>query len=98
MAFLWDYPPGMSTIDHKSQPELPIAQRIACRRCKGAGAVYYARIPAEVIGGKRIICPECKGAGKLDLADQLFRYVTASHDKKRRTKGRKSSGQQLELT
>jgi DnaJ-class molecular chaperone len=88
----------MATIDHASQLELPIAQRITCRRCKGAGTVYYARIPAEIIGGKRIICPECNGTGKLDLADQLFRYVAVSHDKMRRTKGPKSWGQQIELT
>jgi late competence protein required for DNA uptake (superfamily II DNA/RNA helicase) len=88
----------MATIDHASQLELPIAQRITCRRCKGAGTVYYARIPAEIIGGKRIICPECNGTGKLDLADQLFRYVTVFHDKKRRAKWRRSLGQQLDLT
>jgi DnaJ-class molecular chaperone len=98
MTFLWVYLPRMATIDHESQPELQIAQRIACRRCKGAGTVYYARIPAEVIGGKRINCPECNGTGKLDLADQLFRYVAVSHDRKRRAKRRESVGLQLELT
>jgi hypothetical protein len=88
----------MATIDHASQPELPIGQRITCRRCKGVGTVYYVRTAAEVIGGKRIGCPECKGLGTLDLADQLFRYVTVSHDKKPRAKPRKSSGLQFALT
>jgi hypothetical protein len=97
MTFLWVYLPRMATIDHVRQPELPIAQRITCRRCKGAGTVYYARIPAEVIGGKRILCPECNGAGKLDLADQLFRYVIVSHNKIRPQKRRKPQGQQFEL-
>jgi hypothetical protein len=97
MTFLWVYLPGMATIDHVGQPELPIGQRIACRRCKGSGAVYYARIPAEIIGGKRIQCPECDGVGSLDLADQLFRYDPASREKKRRINRRKSVGQQLEL-
>jgi DnaJ-class molecular chaperone len=98
MMFLKVYSPGMAKIDHASQPELPIVQRITCRRCKGSGTVYYARMPAEVVGGKRIICPECNGVGKLDLADQLFRYGTASHDKKRRAKRRKALDHQLELT
>jgi|ERR1700722_20224476 hypothetical protein len=98
MTFLWVYLPGMAIIDHASQPELPIAQQITCQRCKGTGTVYYVRTAAEVIGGKRIGCPECKGFGKLDLADQLFRYVTGSHDRKRRAKRRKSLAQQLELT
>jgi DnaJ-class molecular chaperone len=84
MAFLWVYLRRMVTIDHASQPELPIAQRISCRRCKGAGTVYFARSQAEVIGGKRIPCPECNGVGTLDLAEQLFRYVVASGNKKRR--------------
>ena len=97
MTFLWVYLPGMATIDHLGQPELPIGQRIACRRCKGSGAVYYARISAEIIGGKRIQCPECGGIGSLDLADQLFRYDIVSHEKKRRVNRRKSAGQQLEL-
>jgi hypothetical protein len=97
MTFLWVYLPGMATIDHVGQPELPIGQRIACRRCKGSGAVYYARIPAEIIGGKRIQCPECDGVGSLDLADQLFRYDVVSREKKRRINRRKSAGQQLEL-
>jgi DnaJ-class molecular chaperone len=98
MTFLWVYLPRMAIIQHASQPELPIAQRITCRRCKGMGTVYYIRTSAEVIGGKRIGCPECKGFGTLDLADQLFRCVTVSHDKKRRAKRPKSSGIQLELT
>jgi hypothetical protein len=98
MTFLWVYLPDMSKIDNTGQPELPIVQRIACRRCKGSGAVYYARVPAEVVGGKRIGCPECNGTGKLDLADQLFRYVVASDNKTRRAKRRKSLGLQLELT
>jgi hypothetical protein len=93
----WVYLPGMATIGHASQPELPIAQRITCRRCKGAGTVYYARISAEVIGGKRIGCPECNGVGTLDLADQLFRYVTVSHDKKRRAKRRTHVSNSFEL-
>jgi len=88
MTFLWVYLPRMATIDHESQPELPIGQRITCRRCKGAGTVYYVRTAAEVVGGKRIGCPECKGIGTLDLADQLFRYVPVSHDRKRRGKRR----------
>jgi hypothetical protein len=98
MTFLWVYRQGMTTIDHVGQPELPIGQRIACRRCKGSGAVYYARIPAEIIGGKRIQCPECGGVGRLDLANQLFRYDIVSREKKRRVNRRKSAGQQLELT
>jgi hypothetical protein len=98
MVFQWVYSPAMATIDHASQPELPIAQRITCRRCKGVGTVYYVRTSAEVIGGKRIGCPECKGFGKLDLADQLFRYVAVSHHKKRCRKRPKSFAQQLELT
>jgi hypothetical protein len=98
ITFLWVYLPGMATIDHASQPELPIAQRITCRRCKGAGTVYFARVPVEVIGGKRIRCPECNGVGTLDLAEQLFRYVTVSHDKKRRAKRPESWVQQLDLT
>jgi hypothetical protein len=88
MTFLWVYLQRMATIDHPSQPELPIAQRITCRRCKGVGTVYYIRTEAEVVGGKRIGCPECKGFGTLDLANQLFRYDIVSHDKKRRAKRR----------
>jgi hypothetical protein len=97
MTFLWVYLPGMATIDQMGQRELPIGQRIACRRCKGSGAVYYARIPAEIVGGKRIQCPECRGVGSLDLADQLFRYDIVYREKKRRVNRRKSVGQQLEF-
>jgi hypothetical protein len=98
ITFLWVYLPGMVTIDHASQPELPIAQRITCRRCKGAGTVYFGRVPVEVIGGKLIRCPECNGVGTLDLAEQLFRYVTVSHYKNRRAKRPESLVQQLNLT
>jgi len=83
----------MGTIDHPDQPELPIVQQITCRRCRGAGEVYYARFPADVVGGKRIGCPECGGAGKLDLAGQLFRYDIAPHYKKPRGKRPKSADQ-----
>ena len=83
----------MGTIHHPDQPELPIVQQITCRRCRGAGEVYYARLPADVVGGKRIGCPECGGAGKLDLAGQLFRYDIAPHYKKPRGKRPKSSDQ-----
>jgi len=87
----------MAKNDHTGQPELPIVQRIVCRRCKGSGAVYYARIPAEVVGGKRISCPECNGTGKLDLADQLFRYDLVSHNKKRLRKRRDQISPVVEL-
>ncbi len=40
----------MAKIDHANQPELPIAQRITCRRCKGVGTVYYIRTLAKVVG------------------------------------------------
>jgi hypothetical protein len=97
MTFLRIYCLDMAKIDHASQPELPIAQQITCRRCKGVGTVYYARMPAEIIGGKRIACPECNGTGKLDLAEQLFRYVIASHDKKRPRKRRGQLSHSVEL-
>src|ERR1700722_18936020 len=41
MTFLWVYLQRMATIDHPSQPELPIAQRITCRRCKGVGTGLF---------------------------------------------------------
>ena len=91
MTFLWVYSSGMGTIHHPDQPELPIVQQITCRRCRGVGEVYYARIRADVVGGKRIRCPECGGVGKLDLAEQLFRYDVASQYKKSRGKRSKSS-------
>jgi hypothetical protein len=39
----------MATIQDHGQVELPIAQKIICRRCSGAGEVYYARTGAEVM-------------------------------------------------
>jgi hypothetical protein len=92
MTFLWVYPPGMGTIHHSDQPELPIVQQITCRRCRGAGEVYHARFPADVVGGKRIRCPECAGAGKLDLAEQLFRFDIVTHRKKPRGTRRTGHG------
>jgi hypothetical protein len=80
----------MTAIDHMSQQELPFVQRITCRRCKGTGRVYYARIPADIVGGKRISCPECEGVGKLNLAEQLFRCDIVSRNKKQR--GARRSG------
>ena len=62
----------MATIQDHGQLELPIAQKIICRRCGGTGEVYYARTGAEVVGGKRIECPECDGCGEIDLTAQLF--------------------------
>jgi DnaJ-class molecular chaperone len=97
MTFLRIYCPSMAKIDHASQPELPIAQQITCRRCNGVGTVYYARMRAEIIGGKRVTCPECNGTGGLDLAEQLFRYVTVSHDKKRPRKRRRQLNHSVEL-
>jgi len=64
----------MGTIHHPDQPELPIVQQITCRRCRGAGEVYYARLPADVVGGSasdapNVVAPEsstllgnCSGA------------------------------------
>jgi hypothetical protein len=63
---------AMATIQDHAQLELPLAQKILCRRCSGAGEVYYARTGAEVVGGKRIKCPECDGHGEIDLTAQLF--------------------------
>ena len=77
MTFLWIYCPDMAKIDHASQPELPIAQQISCRRCKGVGTVYYARMRAEIIGGKRITCPECKFTEGSILQSSYF--DTSSH-------------------
>jgi hypothetical protein len=91
-TFLWVYPPSMGTIHHSDQPELPIVQQITCRRCRGAGEVYYARFPADVVGGKRIGCSECGGAGKLDLAEQLFRCDIVPVYKKPRGKRRPGHG------
>jgi hypothetical protein len=84
--------PGMGTIHHPDQPELPIVQQIICRRCRGAGEVYYARVPADVVGGKRIGCPECGGAGKLDLAGQLFRYDIAASCRLRSKRPSRAAG------
>jgi hypothetical protein len=64
----------MGAIHHPDQPELPIVQQIICRRCRGVGHVYYARLPGDIVGGKRIGCPECAGLGWLDLAGQLFHH------------------------
>jgi DnaJ-class molecular chaperone len=40
-----------------------MTEPLTCRRCDGAGDVYYIRTPAPVIGGRRITCPECNGLG-----------------------------------
>jgi hypothetical protein len=76
--------PAMATIQDHGQLELPIAQKIICRRCGGAGQVYYARTGAEVVGGKRIECPECEGRGEIDLAAQLFGLDLVLRSRKRR--------------
>ena len=82
---LGGYSQLMATIRDLGQIELPIAQKIVCRRCRGAGDVYYARTGADVVGGKRVECPECEGRGKIDLAAQLFCFdPLVSRSKKRR--------------
>jgi hypothetical protein len=83
-TFWWVYMQVMATIQDLCQLELPIAQKMICRRCCGAGEVYYARTGADVVGGKRIECPECDGRGEIDLAVQLFRFDPVSRPKKRR--------------
>jgi hypothetical protein len=82
--FFEAYMPVMATIQDHGQLELPIAQKIACRRCSGAGEVYYARTGAEVVGGKRIECPECDGRGEIDLTAQLFGLDLVLRSRKRR--------------
>jgi hypothetical protein len=77
--------PVMAIIQDLGQLELPIAQKIICRRCRGTGEVYYARTGADVVGGKRIECPECDGRGEIDLAVQLFRFDPMNY---RHRKGR----------
>lgn len=45
------------------QPPLPLTPTVPCKRCDGAGDVYYLPGRASVIGGKRIPCPDCGGTG-----------------------------------
>lgn len=45
------------------QRVLALTPPVPCRRCGGAGDVYYLANRPEVIGGKRVICPECRGSG-----------------------------------
>jgi hypothetical protein len=80
----------MTIIRDPDQAELPIAEKIVCRRCRGIGTVYYVRTGAPVVGGKRIACIECDGRGCISLTGQLFRYDVASYYRNRHGTPRKS--------